>query len=131
MRAWLWCGLVIACGGNGDEDSTEGPPDWPATCDTRDGEVVSEAGLCRVWSGEQTADVEDFEELCVDTYGGAFGSESEQPCPGEAVGRCETDQGFELALTYLYYGDVFDVSSAQAHCEGLASCSFACTFTAL
>ena len=128
---WTWVVLgLVGCGGGGGEDGgEEDPPAWPATCDGRQSTVPDQAGICRVWSGDQTAPVEDFEALCAGTYGGTFGAEAELPCPEDGVvGHCETDQGAGLWLTYTYYADTFDTDGARAHCESQASCDLSCEF---
>lgn len=116
---WL---LLAACGG-GDEEGTSTGPVWPTTCD-----AVDTQGTCYAWGGEQTADHDAFADLCETTYDGVYGDDA---CPDAGVvGRCDTDQGAGLLLTYVYYEGSYDAASAQAHCEGLASCAFSCVFSA-
>jgi len=114
---------LAACSGDAGDSTPDEELAWPTTCD-----AVEAAGLCYAWDGEQTADHEAFQEQCEGPYEGAY---SDGACPGEAIARCDTDQGFDLLLAYQYYAPTWDLQGAQTHCEGLASCQFSCTFEAL
>jgi hypothetical protein len=103
--------LLVACGKSGPF----------ASCDTRT-TTGDHAGLCRAWSGEQTATTEQFQNLCTQQIGGTFTAGKDCPAT-DRVGSCYTDQLFGLFLTYVYYAPTFDAQSAEQACLARTECT--------
>jgi len=126
---WMALWLTGGCGssdGETDGETADGP--WPASCDSSE-TTGDQRGLCRLWSGEKTADDDAFRGQCEEEYEGVYGDEG---CPGDAVvGICETDQGYGLFLDYTYYSPTYTAQTAQLDCESLPSCSFSCEWVAV